>query len=211
MACKCYIVPPHLLQGIADSKKNSEKIREVAKFSYESHNRICTARKERMAALAQPDPKNRRTHHPRPFVPQQVFQRLAESENVDETTRARAKRDLEKTQELLSRSQDSQQTVDAKESAYRAVYDMQHSSDEGKLPGELVRAEGEAAVQDNAVNEAFDNVGIVLEFYKELFSWNSIDNKNADVISSVHFGEQFENACKNSSRHVVVLESTDSG
>lgn len=50
------------------------------------------------------------------------------------------------------------------------------------------------------MNEAFDNVGAVLKFYKEKFSWISIDNKNAKVISSVHFGKAYENACKDNPR-----------
>lgn len=49
---------------------------------------------------------------------------------------------------------------------------------------------------DKAINEVYDNVGAVLKFYKEKFNWKSIDNKNCDVMSSVHFGESYENACK---------------
>lgn len=91
----------------------------------------------------------------------------------------------------------------SKESPYRAVHDIKHSSNDDDLPGKLVRAEGEKKVADKAVNEAYDNVGTVLEFYKEHFKWNSIDNKNMDVISTVHFGTGYENACKCSclSRH----------
>lgn len=73
---------------------------------------------------------------------------------------------------------------------------MHNKDNEGSLPGEIVRAEGEPKVKDKAVNEAFDNVGTVLEFYKEHFKWHSIDNKNTDVISTVHFGEAYENACR---------------
>lgn len=87
-------------------------------------------------------------------------------------------------------------TGDSKDAPYRAVYDAQNTSSESGLPGKLVRAEGEPAVKDKTVNEAFDNVGAVLEFYKEHFKWKSIDNRNADVISSVHFGEAYENACE---------------
>lgn len=83
-----------------------------------------------------------------------------------------------------------------KELPYRAVYDAQHTNDESSLPGKLIRAEGQKAVKDKAVNEAFDNVGAVLKFYKEKMQWNSIDDRNADVISSVHFGDAYENACK---------------
>jgi Zn-dependent metalloprotease len=60
----------------------------------------------------------------------------------------------------------------------------------------LVRAEGQKAAKDKAVNEAYDNVGHVLQMYKDLFNWQSIDNQNMHVVSSVHFGKNYENACK---------------
>lgn len=77
----------------------------------------------------------------------------------------------------------------------RAVYDAGHSASTWRLPGKAERAEGEPAVEDEDVNEAYDNVGHVLKFYKEFFNWNSIDNKNMKVVSTVHFGDHFENAC----------------
>jgi Zn-dependent metalloprotease len=76
------------------------------------------------------------------------------------------------------------------------VYDAGHVSSQAELPGKLVRAEGDKKAKDNTANEAYDNVGTVLEFFKDIFDWKSIDDKNADIISSVHFGEQYENACK---------------
>lgn len=83
----------------------------------------------------------------------------------------------------------------SKDAPYRAVYDAGHTTSPEQLPGELKRAEGQPEIKDMAVNEAYDNVGAVLDFYKEKFHWKSIDNKNCDVISSVHFGESYENAC----------------
>lgn len=82
-----------------------------------------------------------------------------------------------------------------KDSPHRAIYDAQHTEDQSALPGELKRSEGEPKNKDKVVNEAYDQVGAVLEFYKEKFHWNSIDNKGSNVASSVHFGESYENAC----------------
>lgn len=93
--------------------------------------------------------------------------------------------------ELAARGKDN-----PKDAPYRAVYDAEKTQDEGELPGELKRAEGEAKVKDKDVNLAYDNVGHVLAFYLKYFNWKSIDNRNADVISSVHFGENYENACR---------------
>lgn len=50
--------------------------------------------------------------------------------------------------------------------------------------------------EGNAVNEAYDNAGYVLKFYRDIYNWNSIDGKNMDVISTVHYWNNFGNACK---------------
>lgn len=79
---------------------------------------------------------------------------------------------------------------------YRAVYDAQNSNFEFSLPGNMTRAEGQPPVKDKAANDAYDNVGHVLQMFKDFFNWTSLDNKNAHVISTVHFGDKYENACE---------------
>ena len=51
-------------------------------------------------------------------------------------------------------------------------------------------------MSDEAVNQVYRNVGEVADFYKDIFKWNSIDGKGMDIISSVHFGKEYENACE---------------
>lgn len=232
MPCRCYIVPPHLLRGIADSQSNPEHIRKAAQASLAAHDRITSLRKERLAALTTPRgyqssrPVNFQPQH---IIPDSLLRHISESDQVDESTRTRARRDLNHLQQILGRVQASQQgestrdfpyfsiqllagessnqslgaAADAdkdkdspKDAPYRAIHDAQNSNDESDLPGKLVRSEGQAKTKDKAVNEAYDNVGIVLEFYKKYFKWLSIDNKNMDIISTVHFGKRYENACK---------------
>jgi Zn-dependent metalloprotease len=76
---------------------------------------------------------------------------------------------------------------------YRLVYDM-----DGKpqpfLPGELVRSEGDPAVADSAVNEAYDFSGATYDFYMEQFSRNSLDGNGMQLVSSVHLGRVYNNA-----------------
>lgn len=63
-----------------------------------------------------------------------------------------------------------------------------------ELPGKAVRDEGDKPVKDRAANQAYDNTGITLDFYREIFGRNSIDGHNMRVESAVHFGENFGNA-----------------
>ncbi|TQV97397.1 peptidase M4, thermolysin [Cordyceps javanica] len=199
---RCYIVPPHLLQAIADSTSNPEKIRESARACLLSREKVSTARKELFATLAQPRGFTSQQRHQ--IVPPHVFQQMSTAEANDEETRARAKGNLEHVEGVIAQYKTAQgneqeaQSLSAqsksKKETRRAVYDAQNTTSESSLPGKLVRDEGQGAVKDKAVNEAFDNVGSVLKFYQEKFKWASIDNRRADVISSVHFGEAYENA-----------------
>ncbi|UNI18192.1 hypothetical protein JDV02_004475 [Purpureocillium takamizusanense] len=199
----CYIVPPHLLRGIAESEHNSDATRDGARASLASYERLATAVQERLTALSQASKPGIGTARPAPFIPEAVLARLSLSDDVDGETRTRAKRDLGHLLSLVARKPGGDEDTDndsddkkdePKDAPYRAVYDAKHIEAEGDLPGELARAEGESKVKDKAVNEAYDNVGHVLDFYKDKFHWKSIDNKNADVISSVHFGRDYENA-----------------
>ena len=75
----------------------------------------------------------------------------------------------------------------------RLVYDAKHGA-AWFLPGQLVRAEGQKEVADAAINEAYDFSGDVYDFYKAIFSRNSLDDRGMSLISSVHMGQNFNNA-----------------
>ena len=91
---------------------------------------------------------------------------------------------------------DKKDEEDTRKVPRRSIFDAKHVEAETDLPGELVRSEGEGKGKDMAVNAAYDNVGHVLDFYKDEFHWKSIDNNDADVVSSVHFGQGYQNACE---------------
>lgn len=73
----------------------------------------------------------------------------------------------------------------------RTVFDVANGTD---LPGRTLRNEGQQAVGDAAADHAYDNAGVVLDFYLEIFSRESIDDRGATVESAVHYGEGFGNA-----------------
>ncbi|KAI0382285.1 Metalloprotease [Hypomontagnella monticulosa] len=208
----CYVVPPYLLNAIADSSNNDTPVRESARQALTLHKSYIDKREKRFAALCAPRGLKGATnvHQKQGIVPDHMLQYITECEDVDEDTRACAKRDLEhiksvhakyqEVQGLQAQSLEHQAAVSSKqppktvEKTYRAVYDAQHDSNEAHLPGKVVRVEGQKATKDESVNEAYDNAGLVLAFYKDIFNWNSIDNKNMHVISSVHFAKNYENA-----------------
>jgi Zn-dependent metalloprotease len=74
---------------------------------------------------------------------------------------------------------------------YRTVFD---AKDGRHLPGTLVRSEGQAASNDEKINAVFDNLGIVYDFFHDVFGRNSIDNRGQRLIATLHFDSDFDNA-----------------
>jgi len=73
----------------------------------------------------------------------------------------------------------------------RTVYDAQNGS---TLPGTVVRHEGDPAVTDVAVNEAYDGSGATYDLYLDVYGRNSIDGKGLKLDSTVHFQKNYDNA-----------------
>ena len=62
------------------------------------------------------------------------------------------------------------------------------------LPGEAVRTDGDSAVGDPAVDEAFDSSGQVLDLFYSEFGRRSIDGRGGTVFITVHYGRDYDNA-----------------
>jgi Zn-dependent metalloprotease len=76
---------------------------------------------------------------------------------------------------------------------HRLVYSARQKD---RLPGTLVRSEGQAKVADPVVNEAYDGAGNTYDFYDRLFQRNSLDDNGMTLISSVHVAEVDDTAGK---------------
>lgn len=87
------------------------------------------------------------------------------------------------------------------------VYDMKNLHKEMKddkgvnhdisftlLPGKLVRAEGQPAVTDTTVNKVYDKTLQVLQFFREVFQYDSLNGQLMPVASSVHTSWNMLNA-----------------
>ncbi len=74
----------------------------------------------------------------------------------------------------------------------RTIYDQQHTTTQ--TPGTVVRAEGQAAVADVAVNQAYDGFGYTYNFYWTMFQRDSIDGQGLPILGMVHYGQNYDNA-----------------
>jgi Zn-dependent metalloprotease len=75
----------------------------------------------------------------------------------------------------------------------RTIYDCQHKQSSPPR-GKLVRGEGDAAIKDLAVNQAYDSSGTTYDFYEEILARNSVDGRGMRLDSFVHFARNFNNA-----------------
>ena len=75
--------------------------------------------------------------------------------------------------------------------ARRSVYDVAGGD---LLPGRLVRREDGRPASDHAANHAFENAGIALAFLRDVFGRNSIDGRGMAIVSTIHYGQGFQNA-----------------
>lgn len=141
------------------------------------------------------------------IIPNKLLERLAEAEDVDESVKESAVRSLATSKEIRDQRQAALLVQTPATQApptpqfHRTVYDAQHKEDsrldevqDQTLPGQLLRAEGQAASKDKSANEAYDNCQKVLDFYLKEFKYVSLDNANMPVVSSVHYGEKYGNA-----------------
>ena len=74
----------------------------------------------------------------------------------------------------------------------RFIHDQHNNSEQ--TPGSVVRAEGQPAVEDPAVNQAYDNFGATYEFYWEVLHRDSIDDQGMPIHGMVHFDTGYNNA-----------------
>jgi Zn-dependent metalloprotease len=131
------------------------------------------------------------------IVPPQMLQRLAMS--GDPGLAETAGRTLRLTQSLVAfraqLSTGAPSPAAAKRIGLRRqIFDCKGTND---LPGDLVRSQNGTNTgpsRDKAANEAFDNAGTTWDFYNKIFGRESVDNHGKTLVSSVHYGEKYDNA-----------------
>jgi Zn-dependent metalloprotease len=131
------------------------------------------------------------------FLPPYILERLASSDDPD--VRLSALAAIEVSSEaraarvLLSRIPAAVIRPSPRRKKYRLVYDMKGGAP-FDLPGTLARSEGEPAVKDRGVNEAYSGTGKVHDFFRKVLNRNSLDDQGMTIVSSVHVGKNYNNA-----------------
>jgi Zn-dependent metalloprotease len=113
------------------------------------------------------------------------FQRTALVSQRLRDERRRLTADVERTLATLG------PTPPAPGTAAREIYDDQNT---WAFDVQLARAEGDSAVAQQPVNNAYDALGITRQYYKDKLGRNSIDNLGLNLNANVNFGVSFANA-----------------
>ncbi len=126
-------------------------------------------------------------------VPQKLLRHLAEQSEGDH--RALMKGQVEQAARLRGqRAAYSKKAVAAKAGAktlHRQVFDGQGR---GFLPGVLLRDEDDPPVRDKIANQAYENIGIAMQFFSAVLGRDSVDGKGMRIDATVHYGYGFANA-----------------
>jgi Zn-dependent metalloprotease len=135
------------------------------------------------------------------IVPPHLLERVVERTD-DPRTRARAIRTLG----LDAASRTEREVLPVRRSGNgrldepkRLVKDAGHREE---LPGRTVRAEGGPPTGDTAADEAYDWLGVTFRFFEEAYDHNSIDNDGMEMVSTVHYGIDYDNAFWNGEQMV---------
>jgi Zn-dependent metalloprotease len=125
------------------------------------------------------------------FIPPHIFRHVVEQ--GDARLRSRAIRSLT----IRARFQGRREVLSQLQLAtplgekYRTVFDAKEGR---RLPGTLVRNEGEAPSHDAKINAVYDNLGIVYDFFHDVFGRDSIDNRGQRLLATLHYDTDFDNA-----------------
>ena len=112
-----------------------------------------------------------------------------------------------KTKEMLdSPSKIKPRAVGGNDSA-REVYDAKGKEVQ---PGDKARFEGDKATGNEEVDNAYDYTGFIRDFYKKEYGRDSIDGNGMKFVSTVNYGDNYENAFWNGSQMTYGHPSADS-
>jgi len=68
------------------------------------------------------------------------------------------------------------------------------------LPGVRIRGELDGPSGEPAVNDAFDGTAAAYDFLQGVFGRDPLDRKRMELVSTVHYGVDFDNGFSNSAQ-----------
>ena len=135
------------------------------------------------------------------IVPPHMLDRIAR-DATDPDLRERARRTLALTSAQATERRAFRAAVPTPTEDFvpnRTINDAGHRE---QLPGRTVRKEGQPASGDKGIDQAYDWLGATFDFYEAAYRRNSIDGAGLRMISTVHYGDKYDNAFWNGEQMV---------
>lgn len=139
-------------------------------------------------------------HHICFIIPEYVNRRIVEKGTKEQ--KERAWKNLILTEQLRGRRQITgllTSMLSVSDTLHRTIYDAQTAEN---LPGKLVRVEGGKVKGGTPVTEAYDYSGDTYKYFKDVHDRNSINARGMKLDSTVHYGEDYNNAFWNGTQMV---------
>jgi hypothetical protein len=199
----CDIVSPHLLEALAASDDAETRLLASRTLEHSSHIRDRRRRFLEEAGTTRSSYRQDKEPTPQGIVPDQLLKQVVDSSEADSSAKELAQKTLDIKQQIQDGT-DPQVVTPGEQPSQplhrREIYDMQNLEQRvgtkdatyRLLPGKLVRSEGQAPVDDEHVNQAYENCVKVLNFFQQVLDYRFL-NGNA-IISSVHFEKGYQNA-----------------
>jgi Thermolysin metallopeptidase, alpha-helical domain/Thermolysin metallopeptidase, catalytic domain len=128
------------------------------------------------------------------FVPPYLIDRLTQLPDDDPVGRAaratRAIDDAIRERRRRTASGADGIPVPAVEARW-TVYSASHTTD---LPGSSIRADGDDASGDDAVDETYDGLAATWDLLADVFSYPAVDGQGTPVSATAHYGDGYANA-----------------
>jgi Zn-dependent metalloprotease len=146
-----------------------------------------------------------RTPHSCQFVPPYLLERLAEPAAHPSITADPAARAAERTLTTDASLRAERQAAKAKPATPKATataWTVYTAGNKQTLPGTKLRSAGEPENADAAVNEAATGGQAALDLFKDVYGRASFDGKGSQVVMTVHYGRNYDNAFWNGTQLV---------
>lgn len=154
------------------------------------------------------------------FIPQDILVHIESADGIDEEVRESVRSTIEASKETVKERQDvgdgdanphepSLPDPDARklripgpqkhrfekksQGATVDIYDGRNS-DYTPLPGPILRKNGQAPVEDQIANSCYDTMNKAQTFFRDVYGWDSLDDKNMPLVATVHYGWHVANA-----------------
>jgi Zn-dependent metalloprotease len=135
------------------------------------------------------------------IVPPHILERVA-AHSTDPELRALARRSL-----IVDTAQRTQRRItlaapvraEAAAGPHRTIKDAKHQEE---VAGQTVRAEGDTPTGDVMADQNYDWLGATHAFYAQVYGRDSIDGAGLPMVSTVHYGRDYDNAFWNGEQMV---------